>query len=152
MVARKELENIISHNKNENDECLIDSNFIDEHSVVFWNLIWYFKRVGVDSGQLAVTLLNKRIRALKEQMFSDNQSQASSDDATNLNSNVFEFKNFVPNQRITKPYTQHPNVKIKCMWDNIRLQDKLQANEIPLYLSYLNLSNYSLIFLILKLF
>ncbi len=141
MVARKELENIISHNNPESNECLIDSNFIDEHSVVFWNLIWYFKRVGIDSGQLAVTLLNKRIRALKEQMFSDNQSQASSDDNNNLNINVFEFKNFVPNQKITKPYTQHTNVKIKCMWDNIKLQDKLHANEIPLYLSYLNLSN-----------
>jgi hypothetical protein len=128
LVVRKELENIIMHAEpNDDRENLIDSKFIDEHSVVFWNLIWYFKRIGVDYGQLAITLLNSRLKLLREK----NNSQ---DDFTD---NIFKFKNYIPNHTIIKPYNQHPNVKIRCMWDNLRLQDKLNTHEVPLYLSWI---------------
>ena len=128
LVVRKELENIIMHNEpNDDKDNLIDSKFIDEHSVVFWNLIWYFKRIGVDYGQLAITLLNSRLKLLREK---NNSQDEFTDD-------IFKFKNYVPNHVVIKPYNQHPNVKIRCMWDNLRLQDKLNTHEVPLYLSWI---------------
>ncbi len=128
LVVRKELENIIMHTEpNDDKENLIDSKFIDEHSVVFWNLIWYFKRIGVDYGQLAITLLNSRLKTLREK-------NNTKDDLTNY---FFKFKNYIPNHAVIKPYNQHPNVKIRCMWDNLRLQDKLNTHEVPLYFSWI---------------
>lgn len=50
----------------------------------------------------------------------------------------FKFKNFIP-AHLNKPYTQHPNVLIKCMWDNLKHKDESDYHEVPLYLSWLNL-------------
>ena len=42
LVVRKEIENIIVNRSKETVEnCVFDSKFIEEHSVIFWNLIWY---------------------------------------------------------------------------------------------------------------
>lgn len=49
----------------------------------------------------------------------------------------FKFKNFIP-AHLKKPYTQHPNVLIKCMWDNLKHKDENDYHEVPLYLSWLN--------------
>ncbi|XP_076102516.1 C-myc promoter-binding protein-like isoform X2 [Mytilus galloprovincialis] len=46
IVLRKELENILS---SEGDLSLISDNFLDEHPIIFWNLVWYFKRIEVPS-------------------------------------------------------------------------------------------------------
>lgn len=134
LVIRKELENIIINNDSqEYDECcFIDEKFMNDHKIVFWNLIWYFKRIGVDSGHLATVLLNSRINALKSQFLDQDKNEAQ---------NEFKYKEFIPNQ-LGKTYTQHPNVKIKCMWDNLNLHDENTSHEVPLYYSWLN-TNYS---------
>lgn len=46
IVLRKELENILS---SEGDLSLTSDNFLDEHPIIFWNLVWYFKRIEVPS-------------------------------------------------------------------------------------------------------
>ena len=35
-MLRKELENIIEH---EGEECLSEAKFVDDHPIVFWNLV-----------------------------------------------------------------------------------------------------------------
>jgi len=134
-VVRKELENIITHKYDEeSDEILIDANFVEEHSVIFWNLMWYFRRIGADSGQLATIILNKHIESLKNQL-------KSSSSTIMLNGHEqFDFMNFIPSQSVVKPCGQHPHVKIKCMWNNLKLNEKMQTYEVPLYLSWLHLS------------
>ncbi len=134
-MVRKELENIITHKYDEeSDETLIDANFVEEHSVIFWNLMWYFRRIGADSGQLATIILNKRIESLKNQL--ENSS------STNMinGHERFSFANFIPSHSVVKPSGQHPHVKIKCMWNNFKLSEKMQIYEVPLYLSWLHLS------------
>ncbi|XP_074649748.1 C-myc promoter-binding protein-like [Tubulanus polymorphus] len=46
LVLRKEVENILVQ---EGDSCIGKSEFIDEHPIIFWNLVWYFKRLSVPS-------------------------------------------------------------------------------------------------------
>ena len=46
LVLRKELETVLDA---EGDMCLAASAFMDEHPILYWNLVWYFKRLGVHS-------------------------------------------------------------------------------------------------------
>lgn len=46
LVLRKELENIIAQ---EGDLSLSKSKFIDEHPIIYWNLIWTFERINVQT-------------------------------------------------------------------------------------------------------
>ena len=110
---------------------LINSKFMEEHSVIYWNLIWYFKRIGVDSCFLLDNLLNTRIKAAKN--YSDIHEVESS------------FLTLFKNQ-ITKPYHSHLNVKLTCMWDNLKLKNTIKIHEIPLYLSWLNSGKFHFIF------
>nr|XP_054756664.1 C-myc promoter-binding protein-like isoform X1 [Lytechinus pictus] len=44
LVLRKEIENVID---NEGEECLRQPAFVFQHPIIFWNLIWYFKRLDI---------------------------------------------------------------------------------------------------------
>lgn len=46
LVLRKELESVLSQ---EGDACLTKYGFIQEHPIVYWNLIWYFERINLTS-------------------------------------------------------------------------------------------------------
>ncbi|XP_012257987.2 C-myc promoter-binding protein isoform X2 [Athalia rosae] len=46
LVLRKELESVLSQ---EGDSCLTKHKFIEEHPIVYWNLIWYFERINLSS-------------------------------------------------------------------------------------------------------
>ncbi|XP_077280355.1 DENN domain-containing protein Crag isoform X3 [Temnothorax americanus] len=46
LVLRKELESVLSQ---EGDACLTKHRFIQEHPIVYWNLIWYFERINLTS-------------------------------------------------------------------------------------------------------
>ena len=61
LVLRKELESILER---EGDACLSDAECVNDHPIIYWNLIWYFERIGVNSHLpgmcLKATSLNKR--------------------------------------------------------------------------------------------
>lgn len=46
LVLRKEFENILNR---EGYNCLIKSQFVDDHPIVYWNLLWYFTRLNLPS-------------------------------------------------------------------------------------------------------
>ena len=46
LVLRKELESILER---EGDACLSDAECVNEHPIIYWNLIWFFERIGVSS-------------------------------------------------------------------------------------------------------
>ncbi len=46
LVLRKEVENVVEQ---EGDLCLGKAEFVDEHPIIFWNMVWYFKRLDVPS-------------------------------------------------------------------------------------------------------
>lgn len=46
LVLRKELENVLAQ---EGDLTLSDSKFVEEHPIIYWNLVWTFERINVQS-------------------------------------------------------------------------------------------------------
>lgn len=54
IVLRKELESVF---ENSGDNCPASSRFVDEHPIIFWNLLWYFRRINVPT-HLAMLCLN----------------------------------------------------------------------------------------------
>ncbi|KAM4568000.1 DENN domain-containing protein 4B [Fundulus diaphanus] len=46
LVLRKELESLL---ENEGESVLAQPQFLDSHSIIFWNLVWYFQRLGLPS-------------------------------------------------------------------------------------------------------
>lgn len=46
LVLRKELENILTR---EGDLCLKSDQFVTEHPIIYWNLIWTFERINVQT-------------------------------------------------------------------------------------------------------
>lgn len=46
LVLRKELESILAR---EGDLCLADPNFVNEHPIIYWNLVWTFERINIQS-------------------------------------------------------------------------------------------------------
>lgn len=131
LVVRKELENIIL---NHNSDIILSNNsdtdnieLLKNHNIIFWNLIWYFKRIGVDNSHLVINLLNSRIEAL----------------TSGEKKKTIKFQPSGVLQSI-KPFGQHSQVRIKCMWDNLKLQSEKVAHDVPLYLCWLN-TNYDLV-------
>ncbi|MEQ2280624.1 hypothetical protein AMECASPLE_021839 [Ameca splendens] len=49
LVLRKELESLL---ENEGESVLAQPQFLDNHSIIFWNLVWYFQRLSVPSNLL----------------------------------------------------------------------------------------------------
>ncbi|KAG9345325.1 hypothetical protein JZ751_009871 [Albula glossodonta] len=49
LVLRKELESLL---ENEGEAVLSQGQLLDSHSIIFWNLVWYFQRLGLPSNLL----------------------------------------------------------------------------------------------------
>jgi len=106
LVLRKELENVINH-----EPLVINTAFMENHSVIFWNLIWYFRRIDVDS-ELPLILLNSK-RVQKSTITGDDvQKEPVSD--------------FIFDKR------DQYRVQINCMWDDLSYA-ALEYTPEPLY-------------------
>lgn len=46
LVLRKELESLL---ENEGEQVIHTSTFINQHPIIFWNLVWYFRRLDLPS-------------------------------------------------------------------------------------------------------
>lgn len=46
LVLRKELENILTQH---GDSILCKSQFVDMHDIIYWNLVWFMERIGVQT-------------------------------------------------------------------------------------------------------
>lgn len=53
LVLRKELENILAQ---EGDGSLLLASFIDEHPIIYWNLVWLMERIDVATHLPALSL------------------------------------------------------------------------------------------------
>lgn len=49
LVLRKELESLL---ENEGEAVLAQPQFLENHCIIFWNLVWYFQRLGLPSNLL----------------------------------------------------------------------------------------------------
>uniref|UniRef100_A0A8D3D6W6 DENN domain containing 4B n=1 Tax=Scophthalmus maximus TaxID=52904 RepID=A0A8D3D6W6_SCOMX len=58
LVLRKELESLL---ENEGEAVLAQPQFLDSHCIIFWNLVWYFQRLGLPSNLLQLSLMCVRV-------------------------------------------------------------------------------------------
>uniref|UniRef100_A0A674E901 DENN domain containing 4B n=1 Tax=Salmo trutta TaxID=8032 RepID=A0A674E901_SALTR len=67
LVLRKELESLL---ENEGEAVLAQGQLLDSHSIIFWNMVWYFHRLGLPSNLLQLV----RSSPLANQLTSENSA------------------------------------------------------------------------------
>ncbi|UJR37238.1 hypothetical protein I4U23_029947 [Adineta vaga] len=97
LVLRKELENIIEAPDPENND-LFKIDFKDKHPILFWNLIWFFRRIHVSS-HLFQMLLRSLLYSNESEM------------KTNLKQNKCILGQEFHDEKFS--------IRIRCMWDSI---------------------------------
>ncbi|XP_064610092.1 C-myc promoter-binding protein-like isoform X2 [Liolophura sinensis] len=90
LVLRKEVESVLD---SEGDMSLASDTFADEHPIIFWNLLWYLRRIELTSYLTGFVLTAKSLNPTAEQ-----------------------------GAPASCPY-DHRNVLIRPIWDNVRLQE-----------------------------
>uniref|UniRef100_A0A8C5QSU3 DENN domain containing 4B n=1 Tax=Leptobrachium leishanense TaxID=445787 RepID=A0A8C5QSU3_9ANUR len=59
LVLRKELESLL---ENEGGDFLSQAELVNSHPIIYWNLVWYFQRLGLPSNLVELVLESKHIR------------------------------------------------------------------------------------------
>uniref|UniRef100_A0A8C4X4N3 DENN domain containing 4B n=1 Tax=Erpetoichthys calabaricus TaxID=27687 RepID=A0A8C4X4N3_ERPCA len=67
LVLRKELESLL---ENEGDGVLSDPQLVDNHAIIFWNLVWYFQRLALPNNLLGLIMASQLASQLT-QTYSD---------------------------------------------------------------------------------
>merc|ERR1719295_748411 len=98
LVLRKELENVL---ETEGDTCLADPGMVDDNArrIIYWNLVWFYERVAVKSHLPALCFRSKSL-------FNDTPDTGDGEDADDRFAGL-----------------DHNNVKVTCLWDNVRFHD-----------------------------
>lgn len=97
LVLRKELENILAQ---EGDLCLSDAKFVDDHPIIYWNLIWAFERINTQT-HLPNLYLKKRVGV--EDATTDNKRSEQSEESRLGDNNLGLME---PVEEGTDPLTQ----------------------------------------------
>ncbi|XP_075995012.1 DENN domain-containing protein 4B-like [Genypterus blacodes] len=63
LVLRKELESLL---ENEGEAVLAQTQFLDSHSIIFWNLVWYFQRLGLPTNLLQLVRASPLLSQLSQ--------------------------------------------------------------------------------------
>ncbi|KAJ3666052.1 hypothetical protein Zmor_001507 [Zophobas morio] len=118
LVLRKELENILTQ---EGDLSLAEAKFVDEHPIIYWNLMWAFERINVQT-HLPNLYLKSR---------TEGETGIEKKDRNETNEFVGEDNGSImqPVEEGTDPLTQElaaleqlaAQVCVKCLWDEPRL-------------------------------
>lgn len=106
LVLRKELENILQR---EGDLCLAQPSFVSEHPIIYWNLVWTFERINIQSHLPNLCLKNKLVQS--EEKKTETNGETEEKDETKENGDESEngaVKDSVmmPVENGTDPLTQ----------------------------------------------
>ncbi|CAH1134526.1 unnamed protein product [Ceutorhynchus assimilis] len=140
LVLRKELENILTR---EGDLSISQSKFIDEHPIIYWNLIWAFERINV---QTHLPNLYFKHRADAQ---SNSREMSKKNSQVNLEEEGKEKEENGSSMKLveegTDPLTQElavlaevkrqkkrlaARVRVKCLWD----EPKFHSEGPPMYI------------------
>uniref|UniRef100_H2ZEE3 Uncharacterized protein n=1 Tax=Ciona savignyi TaxID=51511 RepID=H2ZEE3_CIOSA len=59
LVLRKELESLL---ENEGTKVLTDPGFVDNHPILYWNLVWYFRRLNLHTNLYKILLRSQLVQ------------------------------------------------------------------------------------------
>ncbi|KAF5299327.1 hypothetical protein FQA39_LY02500 [Lamprigera yunnana] len=142
LVLRKELENILTL---EGDLSLADAKFVEQHPIIYWNLVWTFERINVQSHLPNLYLKNRKDalvvnKSEQEEKICDNENEGRMDVEENTSYRQ-------PVEEGADPLTQDlaivehfsAQVNVQCVWDNPRLH----AEGPPMYILHQRRDNSS---------
>jgi hypothetical protein len=124
LVLRKELENCLSI---EGDSCLVQPQFVDDHPIIYWNLVWFFHRSNLPSHikglslQAKSIILNKMAKKVKKSEDTENNEEKCEE----------EFEPFSVHP--SWDGVDHRSVIINCYWDNPKYHEQFT---VPLYVEW----------------
>ncbi|ERL87686.1 hypothetical protein D910_05076 [Dendroctonus ponderosae] len=131
LVLRKELENILAREGDLSSgncfQSVADSKFIDEHPIIYWNLIWTFERINIQT-HLPNLYFKHRVDV------QTNSSKANG--KADLKEEDDDKQDGGSSMRLveegTDPLTQELAVigKVKCVWD----EPKFHSEGPPMYI------------------
>ncbi|KAK4881396.1 hypothetical protein RN001_004715 [Aquatica leii] len=137
LVLRKELENILTQ---EGDLSLADAKFVEHHPIIYWNLVWTFERINVQSHLPNLYLKNRKDNLISVNKM-EQQSKQEAVETKEEKVNAEEGANCMqPVEEGADPLTQDlatiehlsAQVTVQCVWDNPRLH----AEGPPMYVLY----------------
>lgn len=136
LVLRKELENVLDH---EGDTSLVQPKFVDEHPIIYWNLVWFFHRANLTSHIKGLCLNAKTVLPSKKISRKKEEGSNAKDDnkpdnslAGSGESDDTELVDFSIHPSWTT--ADHRNVSVKCKWDNSKFHNEYGN---PLYTLWL---------------
>lgn len=127
LVLRKELENILTQ---EGDLSISDSKFIDDHPIIYWNLIWAFERINVHT-HLPNLYIKNRVDAQ-----SNSREMSKKNSEVNLEEKGREKEENGGSMMLVEdgadPLTQElatlerlaARVRVKCLWDEPKFHNE----------------------------
>ncbi|CAH1118858.1 unnamed protein product [Phaedon cochleariae] len=132
LVLRKELENVLTL---EGDLSLAEPKFIDEHPIIYWNLVWAFERINVQTHLPNLYLRNKADVAGAE-----NERRLEGGGSGVGGGENGGGKSMEPVEEGTDPLTQEltalaqmaAQVRLRCLWD----EPGLHSEGLPMYLQW----------------
>ncbi len=91
------------------DNCLSDPDCVDQHPIIYWNMVWFFERIGLKSHIPGLCL-----------------------NATSLNYSLTSPSKTKRKRSLHSSWSQadHTNIFVACYWDNRRFYDECG---LPLY-------------------
>lgn len=131
LVLRKELENVLDH---EGDTCLVQPKFVDEHPIIYWNLVWFFYRANLTSHIKGLCLMAKTVLPNKKvpRRKDDSSSETRDDNKSTEHSEEDELEDFSVHPSWAS--ADYRNVLVKCKWDNPKFHAEYS---VPLYVHWL---------------
>nr|CAH7749959.1 unnamed protein product [Callosobruchus chinensis] len=132
LVLRKELENILAQ---EGDLCLAEPKFVDEHPIIYWNLVWVFERINIQTHLPNLYLRNRADTGSMDSINKRLEETRCTDDEGGIESNGGTVMK--PVEEGTDPLTQElaalaqlaAQVSLRCHWD----QPCLHTDGPPMY-------------------
>lgn len=124
LVLWKELESLL---ENEGDAVITEADVVDHHPIIYWNLVWYFRRLDLPSNLPGLILTSDHCNR-------DSQVGPEPEPPVLQNQILDSSFNFAPGLlQIPRHWMSEDSkhVLIQILWDNLKLhQDPVQ----PLYI------------------
>ncbi|XP_025833553.1 C-myc promoter-binding protein isoform X2 [Agrilus planipennis] len=127
VVLRKELENVLAE---EGDLSLARDKFVEQHPIIYWNLVWDFERINVQTHLPNLCLKNRaRNQEIQKGTETNNNGQDSKEDNGMIMRRVEDGADPLT-QELASIEHLTAQVSVRCIWDDPRLH----GENIPMYI------------------
>lgn len=112
LVLRKELESLL---ENEGESVLSQAQLLDSHSILFWNLVWYFTRLGLPSNLLQLVRASPLVSQISQVLHTRAHTHFDADSYTDsIEVDMCNLEAVVVFQT-----SESTSVRVRLLWDTL---------------------------------